>query len=127
RAWALMTALEELKGFEEPLGHRRPSGAAYSREFGGRNWADRRAAEQEFADREPAVLIVGAGQCGLSTAARLRLLGVDVLCVDALPRVGDAWRRRYHSLALHNQVSLNHMANLPFPQNWPKYLAKDMV
>ncbi len=110
KAWVLMTSLEELKGHEAPIHDRRPSGSAFSRIFGGENWADRRAREQAFADREPTVLIIGAGQAGLSVAARLRLAGVDALVVDKLPRVGDVWRTRYHALALHNQVSLNHMA-----------------
>lgn len=127
KAWVLMTSLEELKGHEEPINQRRPSGAAFARTFGGENWADRRAKEQAFAEREPAVLIVGAGQAGLSVAARLRLMGVDALVVDKLPRVGDVWRTRYRALALHNQVSLNHLAYLPFPPSWPKYLPKDML
>jgi putative flavoprotein involved in K+ transport len=127
RAWVLMTSLEELKGLEEPIGKRRPTGDNYARIFGGPNWADVRAKEQAFEDREPAVLIVGAGQAGLAMAARLRLLGVDTLVVDAHPRVGDNWRTRYHSLALHNQVALNHMPYMPFPPSWPKYLPKDML
>ncbi|MBC8745950.1 hypothetical protein OKW43_004923 [Paraburkholderia sp. WC7.3g] len=127
RAWIFMTSLQELKGHEPAVGERRPSGAEYSRQFGSQNWAERRAKEQAFEDREPAVLIIGAGQTGLSTAARLRMIGVDALCVEKLPRVGDVWRQRYHSLALHNQVALNHMAYMPFPPTWPKYLAKDML
>ncbi|GAA4344022.1 NAD(P)/FAD-dependent oxidoreductase [Variovorax defluvii] len=127
KAWILMTSLKELKGHEEPVGARRPSGAEDMRMFGGPNWADRRAEEPLFRDREPAVLIVGAGQAGLAVAARLRLLGVDALVVDSLPRVGDVWRTRYHALALHNQVALNHLPYLPFPPSWPKYLPKDMV
>ena len=127
KAWVLMTSLDELKGHEEPINGRRPGGEARSRNFGGANWADLRAREQEFNDREPAVLIVGAGQAGLSVAARLRRMGVDSLVVDKLPRVGDVWRTRYHSLALHNQVTLNHMAYMPFPPSWPKYLPKDMI
>ncbi|QDJ45380.1 FAD-dependent oxidoreductase [Bordetella hinzii] len=127
KAWVLMTSLKEFKGHEALIGARRPSGAEDMRMFGGPNWADRRAVEQRFEDREPAVLIVGAGQAGLAVAARLRLLGVDALVVDRLPRVGDVWRTRYHALALHNQVMLNHLPYLPFPPSWPKYLPKDMV
>jgi putative flavoprotein involved in K+ transport len=127
RAWVLMTSLEELKGHEEPINERRPSGDDYSRIFGGKNWADLRAQEQAFADREPTVLIVGAGQAGLSIAARLRRLNVDTLVVDKLPRVGDVWRARYHALALHNKVPLNHMVYLPFPPSWPDFLPKDML
>jgi cation diffusion facilitator CzcD-associated flavoprotein CzcO len=127
QAWVIMTSLEELKGFEEPIDQRRPSGDNYARVFGGPNWSDVRAKEQAFEDRDPAVLIVGAGQAGLAMAARLRLLGVDTLVVDAHPRVGDNWRTRYHSLALHNQLALNHMPYMPFPPSWPKYLPKDML
>jgi putative flavoprotein involved in K+ transport len=127
QAWVLMTSLEELKGFEEPINARRPSGDDYSRIFGGKNWSDLRAEEQAFTDREPAVLIVGAGQAGLSIAARLKRLGVDTLVVDKLPRVGDVWRTRYHALALHNKVPLNHMPYMPFPPSWPDFLPKDML
>lgn len=127
RAWVLATALDELKGHEEPINSRRPAGSAYSRNFGGDNWSDIRARKAAFADVEPAVLIVGAGQAGLAIAARLGLLGVDTLLVDKRERVGDIWRERYHSLALHNQVKLNHMPYLPWPPNWPKYLPKDMI
>ncbi len=127
RAWVLATSLDELKGHEEPIGDRRPTGAAYSRTFGGDNWSDVRAKAAAFADREPAVLIIGAGQAGLAIAARLGLLGVDTLLVDRRARVGDIWRERYHSLALHNQLKLNHMPYLPWPPNWPTYLPKDMI
>jgi putative flavoprotein involved in K+ transport len=106
---------------------RRPAGSAYSRTFGGDNWSDNRRKAQEYADHDPTVLIVGAGQAGLAIAARLGLLGVDTLLVDMRDRVGDIWRERYHSLALHNQVKLNHMPYLPWPPNWPKYLPKDMI
>lgn len=127
KAFALMTSLKELKGHEEPVNDRRPSGEAYSRNFGGGNWSDLRAKQQAYEDRDPAVLIVGAGHAGLSTAARLRLLGVDALTIDTKPRVGDCWRDRYHSLALHNEVVSNHLPYLPFPSHWPSFLPKDMV
>ena len=53
QAWVLLTTLEELKGFEERTGKRRPSGEAYSRNFGGDNWQDQRDKAQGFADRDP--------------------------------------------------------------------------
>ena len=127
KAWVLSTTLDELKGHEEPINLRRPTGDAYSRNFGGDNWSDLRRKDVTYETRDPAVLIAGAGQAGLAIAARLRLLGVDTLIVDKRERVGDIWRERYHSLALHNQVKLNHMPYLPWPPNWPKYLPKDMI
>src|ERR1700716_3708129 len=71
KAWTLLTALEELKGFEEPLGTARPRGQAYSRDFRGPNWLDLRKAAAEYADRDPAVVVIGGGHSGLSIAARL--------------------------------------------------------
>ncbi len=44
KAWTLLTALDELKGFEETVGRARPDGAAYSRDFRGPNWLDLRKA-----------------------------------------------------------------------------------
>ncbi len=127
RAWTLLTTLEELRGHEERVGARRPTGQSYSRDFSGPNWLDRRRAAAAYADRDPRVLIVGGGQAGLSIGARLKALGVDALIVDRWPRIGDNWRRRYHALTLHNQVHVNHLPYLPFPLTWPMYIPKDML
>ena len=127
RAWTLLTALDQLNGFEEATGKARPRGETYSRDFRGPNWLDLRESSARYADRDPAVLIVGGGQAGLSIAARLAQLGVDALVVDREPRVGDNWRKRYHALTLHNQVHVNHLPYLPFPPNWPVYIPKDKV
>jgi putative flavoprotein involved in K+ transport len=54
-------------------------------------------------------------------------LDIDTLVVDKLPRIGDNWRVRYHSLALHNQIQVNHLPYMPFPPTWPKYIPKDML
>ncbi|KWV53324.1 monooxygenase [Bradyrhizobium macuxiense] len=127
KAWTLLTALEELKGFEEQQGHTRPRGKAYSRDFRGPNWLDLRKASADYADRDPDVLVVGGGQAGLAIAARLKQLGVDALIVDREARVGDNWRKRYHALTLHNQVQVNHLPYMPFPPNWPVYIPKDKL
>lgn len=127
RAWVLLTSLRELDGYEELTGARRPRGDAHLRDFGGRNWLDERAAALEYADSDPAVLVVGGGQAGLTVAARLGCLGVDALVVDRLERVGDNWRKRYHSLVLHNEVWVNHLPYMPFPDSWPVHVPKDKI
>ena len=127
KAWTLLTALDEIKGHEERVGRARPTGQSYSRDFRGPNWLDLRKAAAAYADRDPAVLVVGGGQAGLSIAARLTQLGVDTLIVDREARVGDNWRNRYHALTLHNQVQVNHLPYMPFPPNWPTYIPKDKL
>jgi len=127
KAWTLLTALDELKGFEEPLGSRRPRGQSYSRDFRGPNWLDQRKAATAYVDRDPVVLVVGGGQAGLSIAARCKQLQVDTLIVDRELRIGDNWRKRYHALTLHNQVQVNHLPYMPFPPSWPVYIPKDKL
>lgn len=127
RAWVMATTLQELKDHEEEIDAKRPTGEAYSRNFGGDNWQDQRDKEQAFADREPAVLVVGGGQAGLAIAARLRALKVDTLIVEKNARIGDNWRNRYHSLALHNELHVNHMPYMKYPPTWPVFIPKDML
>ena len=127
KAWTLLTALDEIKGFEEQVGRSRPKGKSYSRDFRGPNWLDLRKSAAEYVDRDPVVLVVGGGQAGLSIAARLTQLQVDTLIVDREQRIGDNWRNRYHALTLHNQVHVNHLPYMPFPPNWPTYIPKDKL
>jgi putative flavoprotein involved in K+ transport len=127
KAWTLLTALDELKGHEERVGRLRPSGHGYSRDFAGPNWLEQRKSALRYVDRDPAVLVVGGGQAGLSIAARLGQLALDTLIVDRWPRIGDNWRRRYAALTLHNQVHVNHLPYMPFPPNWPVYIPKDKL
>src|SRR6202166_1245765 len=127
KAWTLLTALDELKGFEEQLGSARPRGQSYSRDFRGPNWLDLRKESAQYGACDPVVLVVGGGQAGLAIAARLRQLRIDTLIVDREARVGDNWRKRYHALTLHNQVQVNHLPYMPFPPNWPVYIPKDKL
>ena len=126
-AWHVSTTLQELEGHAEKIGENRPTGAAYSRNFGGDNWEDARRKALTYDNREPTVLVIGGAQAGLSIAARLNQLGIDNLVVESWPRIGDSWRKRYHSLALHNSIHLNHLPYMEFPPTWPKYIPKDML
>ena len=126
-SWVLLTTLDEIKGHEEQIGARRPRGDEWSGGFGSENWMDIRARQAAYADREPAVVVIGGSQCGLGIAASLGVLGVDTLVIDKHERVGDAWRKRYHNLVLHNEVFVDHMPYMPFPSNYPVYIPRDKI
>jgi hypothetical protein len=94
----IYTALQELKGFEDKAGSRRPHGGnetLNSNEAARGNWLARRQRQIEFLDEEPTVLIIGAGQSGLNMGARLQAMGLSCLLVDKNDRIGDNWRNRY--------------------------------
>jgi len=131
KAWTLLTALDELKGFEEPLGERRVMGGTkhdrtrINRRDGRDTGTD--GLEGNGTNRDPEVVIVGGGQGGIALAARLGHLGVPTVVVERNDRPGDSWRRRYKSLALHDPVWYDHFPYLQFPQSWPVYPSKDKI
>lgn len=122
KAWTFMTALESLTdAAPQPIADGPDVGA----EMDAPNWLDKRQAAASFQGRDPAVLIVGGGHAGCTAAAELGRLGVDTLVVDRMERIGDNWRKRYHSLKLHNRTPINHFPHLPFPETFPAYIPKD--
>ncbi|KAL1870962.1 hypothetical protein Plec18167_007269 [Paecilomyces lecythidis] len=129
KAFSVYTTLQELKGFEEPLGRRRAYGTLESMPggFAKGTWLERRHRQLDFVDQEPQVLVIGAGQSGLNLGARLQSLGVSTLIIDKNERVGDNWRNRYRTLVTHDPAEFTHMAYLPFPKNWPQFTPKDKL
>ncbi|KAL3490244.1 hypothetical protein BJX62DRAFT_142441 [Aspergillus germanicus] len=128
--YTLYTALSSITGHEEQTNTNRPFGATHGAVPDRRNWQDRRNAEHNVASEEtdqPAVVILGAGQSGLSIAARLKMMGVRALLIDEEERIGDNWRKRYHQLVLHDPVWFDHMPYLPFPETWPVFTPKDKL
>ncbi|KAK4687481.1 hypothetical protein P7C73_g2631, partial [Tremellales sp. Uapishka_1] len=117
KAFTVFTLLEGIHGTTQKIGAARARGAHNSEV----SYDDRRAAESEFKDSSPSVLIVGGGHNGLAAAAQLNTLGVSNLVIDTYKRVGDNWRLRYRSLSLHDPVYANHLPFYPFPDNWPVY------
>ncbi|KAJ0159434.1 putative indole-3-pyruvate monooxygenase YUCCA10, partial [Colletotrichum tanaceti] len=125
--FTLFTALRELKGHEEPLRHRREKGVEHVRQRESKNWKEKREDSINYVDSEPTVLIVGAGQAGLTVAARLKMLNVNALVIDKNGRVGDSWRKRYHQLVLHDPVWYDHLPYVRFPDHWPVFTPKDKM
>ena len=130
QAWTLLTAMQELKGHEEPKGATRVLGAVHGSDPDPRSWAEKRADEEADAGlhrRSRTSLVVGGGQGGIALGARLRQLGVPAIVVDRHERPGDQWRKRYKSLCLHDPVWYDHLPYLPFPPNWPVFAPKDKI
>ncbi len=129
RIWTLLTAAQELKGHEEPMGTRRPMGAEHGIRRGRQTWLERRQQEAAELGREqqPFVLVIGGGQGGIALGARLRQLGVSHIVIDRQARPGDQWRNRYESLCLHDPVWYDHLPYMPFPDNWPVFAPKDKI
>lgn len=129
KIYTLYTLLKELKGYEEPVFGRRPQGVDHGQHPGRKNWKEKREDEINFAEGvpEPVVIVIGAGQAGLTVAARLKMLNLQTLVVDKNERVGDSWRNRYHQLVLHDPVWYDHLPYLPFPPMWPVFSPKDKI
>ncbi|OJJ46857.1 hypothetical protein ASPZODRAFT_65690 [Penicilliopsis zonata CBS 506.65] len=127
RFLSLFTSLHEITGHEERTYHRRPRGDERGGHPASTNWLDRRKMDREYKDKSPAVLILGAGQAGLTAAARLKALNIDTLLVDQVDRVGDSWRKRYHTLVLHDPIWYDHLPYIPFPSTWPVFAPKDKI
>ncbi len=126
KIWTLMTAAIAWRGHEEL--YRRPEDPnIHMQRDRGPNWRDRRETAARYEDRDPQVLVVGAGHAGLGIAARLTQLGLDTLVVDRHARIGDNWRKRYRALVLHNRTKINHLPYMPFPATWPTYIPKDKL
>ena len=84
RAWSLATALDAIAGHPERFRKPRNRSHTEPRDFKAPNWADQRRADAAYEGRDPAVLVIGAGQAGLSIAARLRQLEIDTnMKIDA--------------------------------------------
>src|ERR1041384_5978924 len=71
------------------------------------------------------VIVIGAGQAGLSVGYHLARRGVRFLMLDANARVGDVWRKRWDSLKLFTPVHLCGLDGLPFPAPAGAFPTKD--
>lgn len=73
------------------------------------------------------ILIIGAGQAGLSTGYHLQQLGRPFLIVDGNARVGDNWRQQWDTLRLYTPAKYDGLPGLPFPGPGWAFPQKDQV
>lgn len=93
KIWVICTMLDQLCGYPnidqlDPVG----SGLFGDEEQNG-------DASESSGTREDVYdcVIIGAGQAGLSTAGRFKILGISYICVESNNKVGESWSRRYDS------------------------------
>ena len=71
------------------------------------------------------VVVIGAGQAGLSVGYHLQRRGIAFVILDANARVGDAWRRRWDSLRLFTPARFDGLDGMPFPGDPYRFPTKD--
>ncbi|KAG1812549.1 putative dimethylaniline monooxygenase (N-oxide-forming) [Suillus subaureus] len=106
KAWSFVTMMDRLSGVIDRFGVHTPLC---------------RSAEWNSIMDYTAV-VVGAGQCGLSVAARLENLGISTLVLERSGAVGDSWRSRYESLETNTPKAFNHLPFVAFPEGCGKYI-----
>jgi putative flavoprotein involved in K+ transport len=71
------------------------------------------------------VVVVGAGQAGLSVGYHLKRKGIPFVILDAHARIGDSWRTRWDSLRLFTPARYDGLDGLPFPASRFSFPTKD--
>ncbi|HEY7235932.1 MAG TPA: FAD-dependent oxidoreductase, partial [Gemmatimonadaceae bacterium] len=71
------------------------------------------------------VVVIGAGQAGLSVGYQLKQRGVPFVILDANERVGDVWRNRWDSLRLFSPAWFDGLPGMPFPAAKTYFPTKD--
>lgn len=77
--------------------------------------------------RSVPVVVIGAGQAGLSAAYHLRRRGLDFVVLDAEDGPGGAWRHRWRSLVMATVNRIFDLPGLPQPPVDPREPAADAV
>jgi putative flavoprotein involved in K+ transport len=84
---------------------------------------DPRAGARETEDFD--VVVIGAGQAGLSAGYHLSRLGVRFVILEGGERVGDVWRKRWDSLRLFTPAAYDGLDGQPFPAPGDSFPTKD--
>ncbi|PVH81485.1 FAD/NAD(P)-binding domain-containing protein [Cadophora sp. DSE1049] len=71
-------------------------------------------------------VIIGGGQAGLSTAGRMKALGISYVVLDKNQNIGDNWKTRYRSAKLHTSREYAHLPfERTFSSRYQEFLSKD--
>ncbi len=73
------------------------------------------------------VVVIGAGQAGLSVGYHLKRHGIPFVILDAGERIGDQWRQRWDSLTLFTPARYDALDGLRFPGKSFSFPGKDAM
>lgn len=71
------------------------------------------------------VVVIGAGQAGLSVGYYLKKHDIPFVILDANKRIGDSWRKRWDSLRLFTPAKFDSLTGMPFPAPPNSFPTKD--
>jgi putative flavoprotein involved in K+ transport len=72
-------------------------------------------------------IVIGGGQAGLSVGYHLKRRRIPFLILDAHPRIGDAWRKRWDSLRLFTPARYSALPGMRSPLRGDAFLSKDAM
>jgi indole-3-pyruvate monooxygenase len=72
------------------------------------------------------VVIIGAGPAGLAISAVLTNLKIPFLLLEKSDTIGNTWKNQYDKLELHTIKNFSHLPFLPFPDDYPLYVTRDL-
>jgi len=73
------------------------------------------------------VVVIGAGQAGLSVGYHLQRKGIDHVILEGASRVGDVWRNRWDSLRLFTPAKFDSLDGFRFPADGDAFPTKDQM
>ena len=73
------------------------------------------------------VVVIGAGQAGLSVGYHLAKRDIPFVILDASERIGDSWRKRWDSLRLFTPAKYDGLDGMPFPAGPRAFPTKDAM
>jgi putative flavoprotein involved in K+ transport len=72
-------------------------------------------------------IVIGGGQAGLAVGYELQKRGRQFVILDAHPRIGDAWRKRWDSLLLFTPARYCGLPGMRFPASGGSFATKDQM
>src|SRR5258706_10792972 len=87
--------------------------------------ADLRGEDSSAQPERIEVVVIGAGQAGLSVGYHLSRLGIRFVILEANRRIGDPWRNRWDSLRLFTPSPFDGLDGMRFPKAGHTFPTKD--